>query len=182
MQVLARCFVIHALYFVGRKTAIKLSTAKANTIPKETLNESRENEEPTLAIWSEAFRPRKVLYSKNAKIGATTVPVKKFAADIVNRNMDDVLRKDRRGSISTVTTRRPLPIAVTGDKIVLYTAKASSSCRLEVELEAAPLKPSLTLVKLNVFMKNSQCVAERYVMISVPLKPISSLHFCISLY
>ena len=50
MQVLARCFVIHALYFVGRKTAIKLSKAKANTIPKETLNESRENEEPTLAI------------------------------------------------------------------------------------------------------------------------------------
>ena len=105
-----------------------------------------------------------------------------FAADIVNRNMDDVLRKDRRGSINTVTTRRPLPIAVTGDKIVLYTAKASSSCGLEVELEAAPLKPSPTLVKLNVFMKNSQCVAERYAMISIPLKPISSLQFCISLY
>lgn len=123
-----------------------------------------------------------MLYSKNAKIGATTVPVKTFAADIVNRNMDDVLRKDRRGSISTVTTRRPLPIAVTGDKIDLYTAKASSSCRLEAELEAAPLKPSLTLVKLDVFMKNNQCVAERYVMKSVPLKPISSLHFCINLY
>ena len=50
MQVLARCFVIHALYFVGRETAIKLSKAKANTIPNEMLNESSENEEPTLAI------------------------------------------------------------------------------------------------------------------------------------
>ena len=84
MQILARCIVTQDLYFVGRKTAMKLSKANAKTIPKEMLSESNENEEPTLAISSDCFRPKKSLYSTAAKIGATTIPVKTFAADIVS--------------------------------------------------------------------------------------------------
>ena len=144
--------MIQDLYFVGRKTAIKLSKASAKTIPKEMLSESKENEEPTLAISSDCFRPKKSLYSSAAKIGATTIPVKTFAADIVSRNKDEGLRNDRSGSTIPVTTRRTLPITVTGDKIILYTAKISSS-GLAIE-PRVPFKPSLTLVKLDAFMKS----------------------------
>ena len=151
MQILARCIVIQDLYFVGRKTAMKLSKASAKTIPKEMLSESNENEEPTLAISSDCFRPKKSLYSSAAKIGATTIPVKTFAADIVSTSNDEGLRKDCSGSTIPVTTRRPLPITVTGDKIILYTAKISSSGPAELKV---PFKPSLTLVKFDAFMKS----------------------------
>lgn len=65
------------------------------------------------------FRPKKPLYSNAAKIGATIIPVKTFAADIVSKNKDDGLRNDRRGSTVPVKSRRPLPITVTGDSIIL---------------------------------------------------------------
>jgi len=130
---------------------MKLSKVSAKTIPKEMLSESNENEEPTLAISNGCFRTKKSLYSSAAKIGATTIPVKTFAADIVSRNKDEGLRKDRCGSTIPVTIRGPIPITVTGDKIILYTAKISSSGSAELKV---PFKPSVTLVKFDAFMKS----------------------------
>ena len=126
-KILARLIVIQLLYFVGRKTAMKQSTAKAKTIPNEILSVSNENEEPTLARFSRWFRPKNRLYSTAAKIGATIAPVKTFAVDIASRNKDDGVRKLLSGSTQPVKTKRPLPNTVNGDKIILYTATISSS-------------------------------------------------------
>ena len=146
-KILARCIVIHLLYFVGRKTAMKQSTAKAKTIPKEILRVSIDNEDPNLARFSRWFRPKNRLYSTVAKIGSTIAPVKTFAVDIVSRNRDDGVRKLLSGSTQPVRTKRPLPNTVNGDKIILYTATISSS------VSAEDLEVSLnSLVKFEVFI------------------------------
>lgn len=126
-KILARFIVTQLLYFVGRKTAMKQSTAKAKTIPKEILRVRNDNEDPTLARFSKWYRPKKWLYSTAAKIGATIPPVKMFAVDIVSRNKDEGVRKDLSGSTQPVKTKRPLPSTVSGDKIILYTANISTS-------------------------------------------------------
>ena len=145
-KILARFIVIHLLYFVGRNTAMKQSTAKAKTIPKETLRVRNENEAPTLARFRKWYRPKNKLYSTAAKIGATIAPVKTFAVDIVSRNKDDGVRKLLSGSTQPVKTKRPLPNTVSGDKIILYTATISSSVSPAGDLEVSLNSP----VKLEV--------------------------------
>lgn len=64
IKILARRVVIHDLYLVGRKTAIKLSKANAKTIPKEILSESNENEEPTSAVPSDFSSEEAVVFQR----------------------------------------------------------------------------------------------------------------------